>query len=849
MASTYTVKKGDTLSEIAARFNSVDGEQITVESLAKLNNIENVNLIYVGQVLKLTGKATSSKNKTSTAKIQHFGLQANSTRMVFATWTWSKDNTEKYEFEWQYHTGVNKLWFDGDGSTTDRKQSTYTAPSNAEKVRFRVKAISKKRTVNGKETSYWTSKFSSWKTYTFNNKTPAVPAAPSVEIDKYKLTATVENLDTKTTSVQFQVVKDNKSVFATGAIDVTTQYASYSCTVDAGAEYKVRCRAYNGTAKTSWSVYSNNVETIPSAPVGFTKCRANSSKSIYLEWDTVNTATSYKIEYTTKRKYFDNSGAVASFETENTHYEIFFDSSDGIGTEYFFRLKAVNDKGESGWSAISSTIIGKKPSAPTTWSSTTTVTTGDPLILYWMHNSVDGSTQTYAGLEFSVNGEKWTQDVPKGKKTYNILIGGVPTSVTVEIATDEDDNDKTSTCTIDTSSFREGITLQWRVRTAGIAVDPTGETNAKQYSDWSIQRTIDVYAPPTLELRMTDSKDVDIDELTAFPFKIHGLAGPKTQTPIGYNVNIIANEAYEAVDQIGNVKMVSAGDQIYSKYFDINTKLEVSLSANDVDLENNIPYTIKCTVAMNSGLSVESSIDFEVVWTDLEYEPNAEIAIDADTLAANIMPYCEDESNDILLSVYRREFDGTFIEIATDIRNNSNTFVTDPHPALDYARYRIVATDPSTGAVSYYDLPGYPVGETAAVIQWDEEWSSFDATDTAEQSEPEWSGSMLKLPYNIDVSDSRKVDVALVEYIGRAHPISYYGTQLGETSSWSMEIPKSDKEALYALRRLSIWKGDVYVREPSGSGYWASISVSFSQSHCAVTIPVSLNITRVEGGM
>ena len=64
-----------------------------------------------------------------------------------------------------------------------------------------------------------------------------------------------------------------------------------------------------------------------------------------------------------------------------------------------------------------------------------------------------------------------------------------------------------------------------------------------------------------------------------------------------------------------------------------------------------------------------------------------------------------------------------------------------------------------------------------------------------------------------------------------------------------MDVPKSDKETLYALRRLSIWKGDVYVREPSGSGYWASISVSFSQNHCDVVIPVSLAITRVEGGI
>ena len=115
--------------------------------------------------------------------------------------------------------------------------------------------------------------------------------------------------------------------------------------------------------------------------------------------------------------------------------------------------------------------------------------------------------------------------------------------------------------------------------------------------------------------------------------------------------------------------------------------------------------------------------------------------------------------------------------------------------------------------------------------------------------QPAWSGSLLRLPYNIDISDNYGADVSLIEYIGRKRPVSYYGTQLGETSTWNVEIDKADKETLYALRRLAIWMGDVYVREPSGSGYWANIVVSFGQKHCEVTIPVTLDITRVEGGM
>lgn len=56
--STYTVKRGDTLGAIASRHNT------TVSKIAALNNIKNVNVLSVGQVLKLDG-ATASKPSQS----------------------------------------------------------------------------------------------------------------------------------------------------------------------------------------------------------------------------------------------------------------------------------------------------------------------------------------------------------------------------------------------------------------------------------------------------------------------------------------------------------------------------------------------------------------------------------------------------------------------------------------------------------------------------------------------------------------------------------------------------------------------------------------------------------------
>ena len=57
---TYTVKSGDTLSEIAEKYNT------TAEKLAAKNNIKDIHLIYVDQVLVIEGTASTVAPATTT---------------------------------------------------------------------------------------------------------------------------------------------------------------------------------------------------------------------------------------------------------------------------------------------------------------------------------------------------------------------------------------------------------------------------------------------------------------------------------------------------------------------------------------------------------------------------------------------------------------------------------------------------------------------------------------------------------------------------------------------------------------------------------------------------------------
>lgn len=901
---THTVVWGDTLSEIAQHYGT------TVSYLAKLNNISNVNLIYVGQVLKISetvtvtpshpnptpapspSPSTPTPSKTSQAAtratITAFGLQANTERTFFATWTWSRGDTDTFEVRWFYGTG-DKAKFTGNKSTVDwidnsQPQSIYTAPENATYVSFQVKPLAKTHEVNGSDVYYWTAQWSTEKFYYMKDLPPETPPTPTVTMEDYTLKIEVNGAKEDNVDIEFEIIQNDSTVYKTGKSKVIRSVAKYSCSVSPGYDYKVRCRALKNNLRSGWTDYSSNVNTKPNKPANINDIRAVSETAITLTWDEAITAESYDIEYAIRLDYLGESNASTTINNITApRYTITGLSS---GEKYFVRVRAVNQQGTSDWTEAKSIILGVVPAAPTTWSSTSTVTVGEEMRLYWMHNSKDGSSETKAELKYVVNNNP---EVIKEVIKTNI-------------------SDDVSYYYLPTSSYTEGASIRWSVRTAGI----TGE-----YGPWSTTRTISIYAHPSLSLVVTDDglNTRSLTEIAKYPFYITAVSGPESQQPIGYHFSIIAKDSYETMDEHGNIKMVIEGQEIYSNFLDTNERsILLTMTPSDVNLENNSEYSLICTVTMDSGLTEEATVDFRVSLDDATYYPTAEILFDTDTLSASIRPYCtytpyifyevtfdagtgiytrtnnvidpiegtsidnalttkddlvfvgvnaSEETiyfsvvssdreylvEDILLSVYRKEYDGRFVEIAKDIPNVDSLYITDPHPSLDLATYRVVATDTTNGSISYTDIPGYPVGIKSVIIQWDETWDNLEIYGEDPTDEVSWAGSMLKIPYNIDVSDSNTMDVSLIEYIGRSHPVSYYGTQLGVSSTWKMDIPKTDKNTLYGLRLLAIYTGDVYVREPSGSGYWANISVSYEQKHKELVIPITLSIKRVEGGM
>ena len=882
----WVVRKGDCLWNIAANKN-VYGNGSKWPVIADANGIPRSNpVIYVGNVLKIPNISSSSGGGSSSTKPSGTTLKPslNSTQVkviwwaLFTTdgsqadnrnmgiaWSYSRAHTDHYDVKWeQYRQG--RWWVLSDWSSVNVKESTQSADAEATQIRCRVKPISKTYEKGGKTHYYWTNGKEVVKTYKFSNNPPE-PISQSINLEMNKLTlrAYIDNInpiDINATDIEFEVYQNDTTKYLNTKAKIASVGNHVECVwvVDPGQKYKVRARAVRGNINGGWTELTENVLSIPSAPTNFRLGArdqedqgGNVTHYVYCEWDKVISATGYTIEYTNNKDNFDvNPQAVQSVTIDNPDVTSYYIAPDS-GNTWYFRIKATNEQGSSEFSDIESITIGLKPAVPTTWSNTVNAIVDEQIKLYWVHNSLDNSSETLAHLTVIVYDAAQPSAEPISKV------------ITVRNERPVEDRNKTSVYIIDrddpeldsvfTYVLQNGGKIKWYVQTKGVG---------SQESDPSIEREINVYLRPEVTVDIQNVYDVSVDEINSFPFYIYAEASPLAQIPVSYYVEIISNSSYDSANDMGKTKVINPGDIIYQKYYDPqgNNKhsFMLEMSPHNIDLEPNCNYTLRVTVAMDSGLTATSEMDFDVVWEEWFYDASATVELNKDTLEATIQPFCYEYLDDgeggvtpslvenCLVSVYRQNSDGTFTEIIKDVENSNNIHVLDPHPTLDYMRYRIVAKTSDTGSLTFNDIEPIEVKNPNVVIQWAEEWMPFIVLDE-EYEPPKFAGSMLKIPYNVNVNDSNNKDVSLIEYVGREHPVSYYGTQMGTTSEWSVDIPKDDKETLYAIRRLMNYKGDVYVREPNGSGYWANINVNYSISHNEVIIPVSMSITRVEGGV
>ncbi len=129
-AETYTVKSGDTLSEIAETYNT------TVEKLAEQNKITNLDFIHVGQVIELgdvtvkavessVEQAQSTTSSTSTATTSTYSSNLSAEDAVAKEWIAMKESSGSYDARNGIYIGRYQLtntYLNGDYSPENQER-------------------------------------------------------------------------------------------------------------------------------------------------------------------------------------------------------------------------------------------------------------------------------------------------------------------------------------------------------------------------------------------------------------------------------------------------------------------------------------------------------------------------------------------------------------------------------------------------------------------------------------------------------------------------------------------------------------------------------------------------------
>ena len=760
------------------------------------------------------------------------GLVAGEDRRVFVQWKDKKSNkTDSYAYDWEYYDG--KRWLPGStGSSSPTEASVgggwyrneWSAPDVATSVRAHVKPVSKTYKKKKKTKRYYSSSYCPYHSHSFLSDKLPVPEIKA-DLDDDGITATIEVKSDDADCAYCDIEWYSGDVKVGGKVDYSCKgEAVYRMTMTLGAVWKFRARVKSSGKKgaSDWSDWET-LKAKPAAPSG-AAASALSSTSAKVTWTAGAGAETYEAQRVADDgAYFDtNPDEVVS--TDGIVGTTYSPTGLETGHRWFFRVRAVNDTGESTWSNITDTVLATVPEAPTTFDTEAAFIVGDTVRLRWTHNCEDESEQESAEIELNVGGDATVVTVEGEDLYHDLALAG----------------------------YRDGSEVRWRVRTKGVHPD---------WSPWSATRLFSVYERPSLMCVVMREDGTPLDEdtpLDSYPLKVRLDASGGGGIVSGYHIAITSSTDSSYTDEYGSDITVAAGEVVFDTDFNVSEDpFTVSLQASDgLYLRNVTGYSVVADVSMQSGLrAVSDPVGFTVDFDATVPEPDAVVYFDRDTLTATVNPACyaddsegeqtEDYYPGVVLSVMRLSQDGTVTMLQRGIANDGLTAVIDPHADFGECWYRIIATDPATNTSSVQDVFEESEHPTCC-IQWDERFTSRTA-DEAFADDMEFAGTRIDGLYNLQFEENGSVQSEDVEYIGRKFPVSYYGTQKGYTSTYQVEFDKEDTETYRKARQLQGLLDDVYIREPSGVGFWAHCTnVRISRSHDSRAVSLTVEAVRVD---
>ena len=462
-----------------------------------------------------------------------------------------------------------------------------------------------------------------------------------------------------------------------------TSYADASTA--ANHAYAYRVRAQNAAGFSAYATSGTTYNT-PATPRGITASRS-AANTVSLAIDNpALTATALELQ-----RSVSGADGWAAVKTVPGSPVTEAEDEPGGGT-FYYRARNTRASLASDWSAASNKVVTiVAPAAPSLVAPASGVTlpkTQASVTFSWKHNPIDGSEQSAAQLQHSVNG------------------GTTWTAVQVTGSDQE---------TAVANSWEKNSTVTWRVRTKGAHAD---------YGPWSSVQAFKVCQVPSVAI---SSPAADGTVLNDVPLSVAWTYADESGTQQRAALSIADSQERELWSVVVQGPATS-----------------LSIPSSELLPENHGSFRIALTAYSTSGLAASASRTFS---TDYEEpaEPGLQVEVDPvrGSVAATVFEGAAATGvpRTASLGLFRARPDGTLLCLADSVA--SGTGVTDLYPPLDgdlryvavaytanglTARTERSARVPSGGAV-FFNFGDHGYADVAKVAM-EVEWSTSVETDS-----------------------------------------------------------------------------------------------------------------------
>jgi len=565
--------------------------------------------------------------------------------------------------------------------------------------------------------------------------------------------------DAKTTYIERAV--DGSSTFS----QITTVKGTVTSYVDkttsANHSYNYRVRSGWGGIYSGFTT-SNTTYNTPIAP-GKPTCARNADNSVKVTFtNTAITATATELQRSTDKVVW-----TAAKTQAGTNVTEIVDTPGG-GT-FYYRARNTRDTLASAYSAASDAVVTiMPPAAPTLVGPVSggIVKTSDVSVVFeWTHNPLDGSAQTSAELQYSLNGgvSYTTKSVSGAANTYTLA-----------------------------NSFAVNSAVTWRVRTKG--ADPS-------FGAYSSTRTFNVYQTPMVAITSPGSSPI-----ATMP--IH----------VAWSYTDLSG-----TQEMATVEILSVSGQILHSVTVQGVATSVDITSGDYLPANNLSYLIRASVRSTTSLTSSTTIGISTAYA---VPTAARASLVTDSQRASVLLSVSEGVFDgvtptVSLGIMRRRKDGSLLTLADHIPSGSA--VTDVYPPLDEVLTYVFFAYAATGVASSVELTASIPSKMAAYINYGDGLRQLAklALDT------NWNKAFTHSKEVFESAGTTAEDAYPLVFYGASKQLS--GTLSGTAIRTPELIGNLASHNLISdFDALSQWTGSVVLRLPFEDPIPATVSISQS---------------------